>query len=73
MMQKLVSFIFIALLFHHNSFSQELNATVTLQTVKVENQVDPKTFIQLQSQLKDFINQRKWTNDAFSNEEKIEC
>jgi hypothetical protein len=73
MMQKLVSFIFIALLFHHTSFSQELNATVTLQTVKVENQVDPKTFIQLQSQLKDFINQRKWTNDAFSNEEKIEC
>ena len=53
--------------------SQELSATVTIQSNKVENQVDPKIFIQLQTQLKDFINQRKWSNDVFSNEEKIEC
>jgi hypothetical protein len=57
----------------YSTVAQELNATVTLQTSKVENQVDPKTFIQLQSQLKDFLNQRKWTSDAFSNEEKIDC
>jgi hypothetical protein len=57
----------------YSTIAQELNATVTLQTSKVENQVDPKTFIQLQSQLKDFLNQRKWTSDAFSNEEKIDC
>lgn len=53
--------------------SQELSATVTIQSNKVENQVDPKIFIQLQTQLKDFINQRKWSNDIFGNEEKIEC
>lgn len=53
--------------------SQELSATVAIQSNKVENQVDPKVFIQLQSQLKDFINQRKWSNDIFGNEEKIEC
>ena len=53
--------------------AQELSATVTIQSSKVDNQVDPKTFIQLQSQLKDFINQRKWSQDAFGNEEKIEC
>ena len=35
---------------------QELAATITIQSNKVDNQVDPKTFIQLQSQLKDFIN-----------------
>jgi hypothetical protein len=55
------------------AFGQELNATVTIQSNKVDNQVDPKTFIQLQTQLKDFINQRKWSADAFGNEEKIEC
>jgi hypothetical protein len=38
---------------------QELAAVVSLQTNKVDNQVDPKFFTQLQTQLKDFINQRK--------------
>jgi hypothetical protein len=53
--------------------SQELSATVSIQSSKVDNQVDPKTFVQLQTQLKDFINQRKWTAETFGNEEKIDC
>ena len=73
MIRKVFYIIGFALLISRISFAQELNATVTLQTSKVENQVDPKVFIQLQSQLKEFINQRKWTTDEFSNEEKIDC
>lgn len=61
-----------ALLFNSVT-AQELSATVTIQSSKVDNQVDPKLFSQLQVQLKDFINQRKWTNDNFSLEEKIDC
>jgi hypothetical protein len=57
----------------HLGLAQELSATVTIQSNKVDNQVDPKIFIQLQTQLRDFINQRKWSLDAFGNEEKIEC
>lgn len=53
--------------------AQELAATVTVQTSKIDNQVDPKVFTQFQTQLKDFINQRKWTTDAFAIEEKIDC
>ena len=53
--------------------AQELAAVVSLQTNKVDNQVDPKIFTQLQTQLKDFINQRKWTTDLFTQEEKIDC
>ena len=53
--------------------AQEFSATVTIQSNKVDNQVDPKLFSQLQIQLRDFINQRKWTNDNFSLEEKIDC
>ncbi len=53
--------------------AQELAAVVSLQTNKVDNQVDPKIFMQLQTQLKDFINQRKWTTDLFTQEEKIDC
>lgn len=56
-----------------NSYAQELAATISIQSSKVDNQVDAKVFPQLQNQLKDFINQRKWSNDAFSTEEKIEC
>jgi hypothetical protein len=41
--------------------AQELSATVTIQSNKVDNQVDPKLFSQLQIQLRDFINQRKLT------------
>lgn len=66
--------IFLILLGNKNKIvAQELSATVIIQSNKVDNQVDPKTFIQLQSQLKDFINQRKWSVDAFGSEEKIEC
>lgn len=56
-----------------SSTAQELSATVSIQSSKVDNQVDPKLFGQLQTQLKDFINQRKWTADLFSLEEKIDC
>jgi hypothetical protein len=72
-MYRLVPIFCLVILLQYSSVAQELNATITLQTSKVENQVDPKTFVQLQSQLKDFLNQRKWTSDAFSNEEKIDC
>ena len=53
--------------------AQELAASITIQSNKVDNQIDPKIFPQLQTQLKDFINQRKWSNDAYSSEEKIDC
>lgn len=53
--------------------SQELSATVNVQTSKIENQIDTKIFTQFQKQLKDFINQRKWTSDVFAIEEKIDC
>jgi hypothetical protein len=53
--------------------AQELSANVSIQSSKVDNQVDPKTFVQLQAQLKDFLNQRKWTSETFGNEEKIDC
>ncbi len=63
----------LSLLLGLSSFAQELAATVSIQSAKVDNQVDPKTFTQLQTQLKDFVNQRKWTSDAFGTEEKIDC
>ncbi len=73
MCKKLLFTISICIVFASSLHAQELAATITIQSSKVDNQVDPKIFPQLQIQLKDFINQRKWANDAFSNEEKIDC
>ena len=73
MFKKILFTISICIVFASSLHAQELATTITIQSSKVDNQVDPKIFPQLQIQLKDFINQRKWANDAFSNEEKIDC
>jgi Domain of unknown function (DUF4835) len=73
MCKKLLFTIFMIGCAVHLLDAQELAASITIQSSKVDNQVDPKIFPQLQIQLKDFINQRKWSNDAYSNEEKIDC
>jgi hypothetical protein len=72
---RLKQFILIVLvgLWSTHLHAQELAATVNVQTNKIENQIDTKIFTQFQKQLKDFITQRKWTNDAFAIEEKIDC
>lgn len=68
----LITFFFVLAAFSKLS-AQELSATISIQSGKVDNQVDPKTFTQLQSQLKDFINQRKWSSETYGTEEKIDC
>jgi len=73
MCKKLLFTIFLMTGALHSLHAQEIAASIIIQSNKVDNQVDPKLFPQLQIQLKDFINQRKWTNDAFSSEEKIDC
>jgi hypothetical protein len=73
MCKKLLFTIILMCCAEHILYAQELAASIIIQSSKVDNQVDPKIFPQLQIQLKDFINQRKWSNDAFSNEEKIDC
>ena len=73
MCKKLLFTIFLLSGALHSLHAQEIAASIIIQSNKVDNQVDPKIFPQLQIQLKDFINQRKWTNDVFSSEEKIDC
>jgi hypothetical protein len=52
---------------------QELQAKLTVLSNKVSTQVDKKTFQTLQTSLTNFLNNRKWTNDAFQPQEKIKC
>jgi hypothetical protein len=67
----LLSFSFICL----SSFSQEIQAklTVNVDKDKIPTTVDRKIFQTLQANLTNFINNRKWTSDAFQTSEKIQC
>ncbi len=53
--------------------SQELQAKLTVLTSKISTNVDKKIFQTLQTALVNFINNRKWTKDAFQTNEKIQC
>lgn len=52
--------------------AQELKCAVKINTPKLQN-TDQKVFITLQKSLFEFFNNRKWTDDIYENQEKIEC
>ena len=67
----LLSVFFFSLLFTCDS--QEIQARLTVLTSKISSQIDKKIFQTLQTTLNNFINNRRWTNDAFKPLEKIQC
>ena len=54
------------------SHAQELNCTVTVIAPQIGN-VDASRFEALEDGIREFINGRRWTNDNFDFEERIEC
>ncbi|MCA6476392.1 MAG: DUF4835 family protein [Chitinophagaceae bacterium] len=67
--------VFLLLLFFFPllSRSQELQAKVTVITSRITTTVDKRIFITLQTQLNNLMNTRKWSNDVFQSNEKIDC
>lgn len=53
--------------------SQELQARVTVLSNRVTTNIDRKIFTTLQNQLTNLLNNRKWTTDAYKQNEKIIC
>ncbi len=54
------------------SFAQELNCQIDVIYPQIQG-VNPAIFEQMESDIFEFMNNRKWTNDQFSIEERIEC
>ncbi len=52
--------------------AQELNATVQVNAPTITG-IDKKVFETLKTSITEFLNNRKWTDDAFLNQERIEC
>ncbi len=70
---KILIALFIIMLHFQTVRSQELQANVTVLSNRISTSVNKQIFQTLQSALYDFMNGRKWTNVAFSNNEKIQC
>ncbi|MEZ4902942.1 MAG: DUF4835 family protein [Spirosomataceae bacterium] len=72
---QLSSLLFIVLLSHFSLMAQELNCTVTLNYNQLFSQqnTDNANLNQLKSVITDFVNARRWTNDNFNPEERINC
>lgn len=62
----------IVLLSSFASFAQELNCDVTIIPPRVMIS-GPEIFKTMETTIEEFINNRKWTKDTWSNEERIQC
>lgn len=70
--KKLLLLFFIAFI-AGSANAQELQAKVTVLSQQIGTNVSKNVFTTLQTQLTNFINNRKWTNDVFQPQEKIQC
>jgi hypothetical protein len=64
--------LFIFILSVKSLFGQELNCDVSVLTPQIMES-NKQIYDVMQSQIREFMNNRKWTNDQFSNQERIEC
>ncbi|MEM9884894.1 MAG: DUF4835 family protein [Bacteroidota bacterium] len=67
---KKYSFFFFLLFIQFSLIAQELDFQVTINTPKLQT-ADPKVFESLEQQVQEFLNNTKWTNDIFEQEERI--
>jgi hypothetical protein len=72
MRKRLILLIFVIVCFSQHAFSQEFICQVSINTSKVQAS-DKHKYETLQKALYEFVNNRKWTNYQYKNEERIEC
>ena len=68
-----ISILLVGLLFSCCVSGQELNAKVSVMAGQIKSSVDKKAFQTLQTALTNLLNNRKWTNDSYRQQEKIVC
>jgi hypothetical protein len=71
-MHRVILLIVLALL-SFRSAAQELNSIVTINVGPKVQTTDRNVFRDMKNALQQFLNTRKWTNDAFQTHEKINC
>ncbi len=69
-MRKLLSFFLVLLSF--SSYSQELNCTVTVNFDQISGS-NRSVFRTLEKSIREFVNQKKWTDKEVKSQERINC
>lgn len=68
-----ILFLFLLITFsYQSSFAQEVEFQITINTPKLQT-TDPKVFEDLRGNLENFLNNQKWTDHEYQQEEKIQC
>jgi hypothetical protein len=70
---KKIFLLFLIFPFFMQASAQELLAKMTVVSNRVSTQEAKKKFQNLQGTLTDFLNNRKWSGDAYLPQEKIKC
>jgi len=71
-MKKISALIIIIFVFSASSFAQELRCNVTVSSQRIQG-ANQNLFRTMQSDLYEFMNNRKWTDHVYSYDEKIKC
>lgn len=71
-MKKFLAFPLLLLLWFQNGSAQELNARVQISAPKVSN-LNNHTIEVLQTVIRDFLNNNKWTSESYLPQERIAC
>jgi hypothetical protein len=69
---NLVFFFFFIGGFTNQCFAQEVNCRVSIRRDAITN-IDNQVFVDMERNIANFINTRKWTTDDYSSAEKIDC
>jgi hypothetical protein len=73
MVKKIAVSATLIILMYLPAVAQELQARVSVNGSQVGSNVDRKIFQSLQGALQTFLNNRKWTDDTYQQNEKINC
>lgn len=68
-----ISLFVLGLLFSFFVTGQELNAKVTVMAGQIQSSVSKNVFQTLQTALTNLLNNRRWTNDSYRQQEKLVC
>ena len=71
-MKKIITVVLIVLGFTFAGLAQELRCNVTVSARGIEG-ANQNMFRTMQSDLYEFMNNRKWTDHAYTYDEKIKC
>ena len=69
---KRITLLSVFIILQLSLFSQEVVFDITINTPKLQT-ADPKVFESLEEALENFLNNRKWTDDVYEQEERIKC